>query len=145
MVPTLSPGSLALILSVLTVRRRQARRAIEDEQVAALVTVALDSLRNQELAHHTDPVMVPRPYLSSLQLRDLVLQDIHDISKRKRLWSRVERVVEANANVRTNLQEVEGGDEQRVWEWVGSAGRTLPPGTPGIQRLGFGEGGRIVA
>ncbi|TBU50689.1 Man1-Src1p-C-terminal domain-containing protein [Dichomitus squalens] len=138
-------GSLVLILSILTVRRRQAKRAIEDEQVATLVTVALDSLRNQEFAHHTDPVMVPRPYLSSLQLRDLVLQDIHDVSKRKRLWSRVERVVEANANVRTNLQEVEGGDEQRVWEWVGSTGKTLPLETPGIRRLGFGEGGRVVA
>ncbi|RDX56861.1 hypothetical protein OH76DRAFT_1336428 [Lentinus brumalis] len=141
-------GTFAGILSVLVVRRRQARRAIEDEQVAALVTVALDSLRNQELAHHTDPVMVSRPYLSSLQLRDLVLQDVHDVSKRKRLWSRVERVVEGNANVRTNLQEVEGGDEQRVWEWVGSAGKTLPPGTPGMQRLDFGgrgRDGRIVA
>ena len=83
--------------------------------------------------------MVPRPYLSSLQLRDLVLQDVHDVSKRRRLWSRVERVVEGNANVRTNLQEVEGGDEPRVWEWVGSSGKTLPPGTPGMQRLEFGE------
>ena len=125
-------------------RRRQARRAVEDDQVTTLVTVALDCLRNQELAHHTDPVTVTRSYLSSLQLRDLVLQDIHDVSKRKRLWSRVERVVEGNANVRTNLQEVDGGDEQRVWEWVGSSGKMLSPGS-GIQRLGLGESGRIVA
>ncbi|KAI1795952.1 Man1-Src1p-C-terminal domain-containing protein [Ganoderma leucocontextum] len=138
-------GAVLSILVVMLVRRRQAQRAVEGEQVATLVTVALDCLRNQELAHHTDPVTVTRPYLSSLQLRDLVLQDIHDVSKRKRLWSRVERVVEGNANVRTNLQEVDGGDEQRVWEWVGSSGKMLPPGSPGIQRLDFGEGGRIVA
>ncbi|RPD66053.1 hypothetical protein L227DRAFT_492274 [Lentinus tigrinus ALCF2SS1-6] len=125
-------GTFTAILAALVVRRRQAQRVIEEGQVAALVTVALDSLRNQELAHHTDPVLFPRPYLSSLQLRDLVLQDVHDVSKRKRLWSRVERVVEGNANVRTNLQEVEGGDEQRVWEWVGSSGKTLPLGTPGL-------------
>ena len=123
-------------------RSRQVRRAVEDDQVTTLVTVALDCLRNQELAHHTATVTVTRPYLSSLQLRDLVLQDIHDVSKRKRLWSRVERVVEGNTNVRTNLQEVDGGDEQRVWEWVGSSGKMLPPGSPG---LGLGEGGRIVA
>ncbi|KAI0748041.1 Man1-Src1p-C-terminal domain-containing protein [Daedaleopsis nitida] len=137
-------GTMTLVMSIVVIRRRQAQKAIEKEQVAGLVTVALDSLRNQELAHHTDPVMVPRPYLSSLQLRDLVLQEIHDVSKRKRLWSHVERVVEANTNVRTNLQEVEGGDEQRVWQWVGSTGKMLAPGTPGIQRLDFGEG-RIVA
>ncbi len=131
-------------------RQRQARKAVDDERVASLVTVALECLRNQELAHHTDPVMAPRPYLSSLQLRDLVLQDVHSVGERKRLWSRVERIVEGNANVRTNLEEVEGGDEQRVWRWVGSAGRTLPPGTPGMNRLEYefeerGEGGRIIA
>ncbi len=141
----LALGTVALILSIVFVRHRQCQKAIEERQVASLVTVALDSLRNQELAHHTDPVMVTRPYLSSLQLRDLVLQDVHDVSKRKRLWSHVERVVEANTNVRTNLQEVDGGDEQRVWQWIGSAGKTLVPGTPGVQRLGYGVGGTIVA
>lgn len=138
-------GTMALILSVVFVRHRQSQKAVEERQVAALVTVALDSLRNQELAHHTDPVMVPRPYLSSLQLRDLVLQDVHSVGTRKRLWSHVERIVEANTNVRTNLQEVEGGDEQRVWQWIGSTGKTLPPGTPGVRQLDFGGGGRIVA
>ncbi|KAM5535229.1 hypothetical protein V8D89_011165 [Ganoderma adspersum] len=138
-------GVVLCVLSILVVRRRQSQRAVEDDQVARLVTVALDCLRNQELAHHTDPVTVTRPFLSSLQLRDLVLQDIHDVSKRKRLWSRVERVVEGNANVQTNLREVDGGDEQRVWEWVGSSGKMLPPGSPGFQGVGFGEGGRIVA
>ena len=135
-------------MSIVYVHHRQGQKAIENKQVASLVAVALDSLRNQELAHHTDPVMNPRPYLSSLQLRDLVLQDVHDVSQRKRLWSRVERVVEANANVMTSSQEVDGGYEQRGWEWVGGAGKTLPPGTPGVQRLGFdgvGQIGRIVA
>lgn len=142
---TLVLGAVLCVLSILIVRRRQAQRAVEDDQVARLVTVALDCLRNQELAHHTDPVTVTRPFLSSLQLRDLVLQDIHEVSKRKRLWSRVERVVEGNANVQTNLREVDGGDEQRVWEWVGGSGKMLPPGSPGFQGVGFGEGGRIVA
>jgi hypothetical protein len=34
----------------------------------------------------------------------------------------VERVVEGNANVRANLEEVRGGDEMRVWRWVGGSG-----------------------
>ncbi|KAI0646974.1 Man1-Src1p-C-terminal domain-containing protein [Trametes meyenii] len=140
-------GTVFSVLAVLYARRRQTRKAVEDERVAALVTVALECLRNQEFAHHADPVMEPRPYLSSLRLRDLVLQDVHSVGERRRLWARVERVVEGNANVQTNLEEVEGGDEQRVWRWVGSAGRTLPPGTPGVKRLALeerGEGGRVV-
>lgn len=71
------------------------------------------------MAHHTDPITAPQPYLSSLQLRDLILQDEHSVSTRQRVWDQVERVVEGNANVRANLEEVHGGDELRVWRWVG--------------------------
>lgn len=104
-------------------KRTRAQRQIENKRVAELVQIALDTLRNQELGHHTDPVTAPFPYLSSLQLRDLILQEQHSISVRKRLWDQVERVVEGNANVRVNLEEVDGGDEHRVWRWVGSTGR----------------------
>lgn len=115
-------------------------RRSEDRRIAELVQIALDTLRNQEMAHHTDPVNAPQPYLSSLQLRDLILQDEHAIPTRRRLWERVERVVEGNANVRANLEELQGGDEARVWRWVGSS-------TPG-RRVTFGgerANGRIVA
>lgn len=111
------------MLSVWAIRLRRANRLIESKRVAELVQIALDTLRNQEMAYHTDPVSATEPYLSSLQLRDLVLQDDHSIANRKRIWDQVERVVEGNANVRVNLEEVEGGDELRVWRWVGSAGR----------------------
>lgn len=100
-----------------------AKKQVENKRVSELVQIALDTLRNQEIAHHIDPVTEPQPYLSSMQLRDLILQDEHSIPTRRRLWDQVERVVEGNANVRANLEEIEGGDETRVWRWVGSAGR----------------------
>jgi hypothetical protein len=75
------------------------------------------------LAHHTDPVTAPYAYLSSLQLRDLILQEEHSIPARRKVWEQVENIVEGNANVRVNLEEVEGGDELRVWRWVGSSRR----------------------
>jgi len=85
-----------------------------------LVQTALDTLRAQDRAYHADPLSASAPYLSSLQLRDVVLADEHSVGARARLWSRVERVVEGNANVRANLEEVDGGDEMRVWRWVGA-------------------------
>lgn len=115
-----------MIMGLLALKTRRAQNAIENERIASLVQIALDLLRNQELAHHTEPITAPQPFLSSLQLRDLVLQDEHSVRARKRLWEKVERVVEGNANVRTNLEEVEGGDEMRVWRWVGNTGKTLP-------------------
>ncbi|EIN07405.1 hypothetical protein PUNSTDRAFT_70746 [Punctularia strigosozonata HHB-11173 SS5] len=117
-------GFLLLVIAAFSEKSRRARRKIEDERVAELVQIALDTLRNQELAHHVDPVTAPQPYLSSLQLRDLVLQDEHSVSARARLWDRVEQVVESNANVRANLEEVAGGDELRVWRWMGGAAAT---------------------
>lgn len=102
-------------LSLLTQRQKERRR------IAYLVRVALDTLRNQEFADdYTDTL----PYLSSVQLRDLVLQNETSVNTRRRLWERVERIVESNANVRVNVEEIEGGDEARVWRWVGSTRRS---------------------
>lgn len=115
-------ASIACVCTLYFIKRSRALRQMEGRRVAELVQIALDTLRNQELAHHTDPVTAPQPYLSSLQLRDLMLQDEHSISARRRVWDQVERVVEGNANVRANLEEVQGGDELRVWRWVGSTG-----------------------
>ncbi|KZT26236.1 hypothetical protein NEOLEDRAFT_1155754 [Neolentinus lepideus HHB14362 ss-1] len=117
---------MASVLGTLYYRRRRTSRQLEDKRSSELVPVVLDALRNQELAHHTDPITAPQPYLSSLQLRDLILQDEHSISARSRLWDKVEHVVESNANVRTNLEELPGGDEMRVWRWVGSVSPSSP-------------------
>lgn len=117
-------GCFFLLLLAVIERARRAQRRAEAKRVAELVQTALNSLRNQEIAHHTDPITAPQPFLSSLQLRDLVLQDEHSIPVRKRLWDQVEHVVEENANVRVNLREVQGGDEMRVWRWVGSGRAT---------------------
>ena len=125
------------------VKRRIANRRVEDQQIAELVQITLDALRNQELAHNMDPVTAPYPYLSSLQLRDYVLQNEHSIPARRRLWERVERVVEGNANVRANMEELHGGDEARVWRWVGSTGELMSPRKSGVPFRGVEE--RIVA
>lgn len=124
-----------VILGAFVGRARRVQRQIKGRRIAELVQIALDALRNQELAHHTDPITAPHPYLSSLQLRDLVLQDEHSIPVRQRFWSGVEAIVEGNANVRVNLEETSGGDELRVWRWVGGAGRT-----PGFRKLTQSDG-----
>lgn len=111
---------VAAIVAGYVVKMQRASKSAENKRVAELVQIALDTLRNQEIAYYTDPISAPQPYLSSLQLRDLILQNEHSVSSRRRLWDQVERVVESNANVRANLEEVQGGDELRVWRWVGS-------------------------
>jgi hypothetical protein len=48
------------------------------------------------------------------------------------VWDKVEKVVESNTNVRANLEEVEDGDELRVWRWIGQSGRR-----PGAKSLNY--------
>lgn len=52
------------------------------------------------------------------------------MKQRKRIWDKVERVVEGNANVRSGMEEV-GGDVTRAWQWTGgTAGIGMTPPTP---------------
>ena len=117
-----STGILSFFAMVAAARRQVSNKRIEGNKVSELVTTALDQLRQQEMAHHTDPVTYREPFLSPLHLRDLVLRDEHSVTARKRLWDKVEHIVENNANVRVNIEEMQG-DETRVWRWVGDAGR----------------------
>lgn len=127
--PTLvsSPPTAAVLLTISAywTKGKLATRQIESRRVGGLVQVVLDTLRNQELAHHADPVTTPHSYLSSLHLRDSILQDEHSFPVRRRLWDKVEKIVEGNTNVRASIEELEGGDEGRVWRWVGSSHRNM--------------------
>jgi len=114
--------SIAALVAYSFNRSRRARKRIEDKRVAELVDVVLDTLRNKEIQHHTDPVLAPKPYVSSLGLRDQVMHgESLNPARKERVWERVESVVEGNVNVRTNIEEVAGGQETRVWQWVGGA------------------------
>lgn len=73
------------------------------------------------MAHHTDPITSPQSFVSSVQLRDLLMPH-ESLATRDRLWEKVARVVEGNTNVRANLEEGSGGNEMRVWRWVGGSG-----------------------
>jgi len=111
------------IASLLILRQRLVEWRSESRRISELVQIALDTLQNQELAHHTDPVTTPHPYLPSIHLRDLVLQGTHSIPVRRRIWDKVEKVVEGNTNVKATMEELEGGDEGKVWRWVGRSHR----------------------
>jgi len=112
-------GLLLSILSLYEIRRRRINNAIEDTKVKELVEEALDTLEDREFAYHADPVSTAEPYVVPVHLRDLILRDEHSPSRRQRVWEKVMKVVEDNANVRTNMEEVRGEDT-KVWRWIGS-------------------------
>lgn len=122
---TFFPASGVLLLLVFGFRSQMAQRAMEKRKVRHLVKEALDTLQQQEAKHYLDSVSYPTTGLSSLQLRDEVMQDEHSIARRVKLWEQVEKIVEGNSNVRANVEVMPSGDEARVWNWVGSGGKRI--------------------
>ncbi|KAM0756451.1 hypothetical protein T439DRAFT_321156 [Meredithblackwellia eburnea MCA 4105] len=122
-----------LIAFAFWVRSKFQSRRKHGEVVRELVQTALQQLREQERMHYADPVLTPYSHLAPSHLRDLVLQHVHSSSERQRLWKQVEKIVEGNSNVRAKQVE-HHGEEIRAWEWVGLAGPSSRPGTPGGTR-----------
>lgn len=59
------------------------------------------------------------PYLSTVQLRDILLSDVRDLKERNKLWGKVTNKLEANnTNIKSSLVEVHG-DIMKCWEWIG--------------------------
>lgn len=84
-----------------------------------MMRTVLAKLREQARDHARDPT-TGSPYLLPARLRDELLQHELALGERRRIWSMVERVVGANANVRTSLEETVEGEEALVWTWLGS-------------------------
>lgn len=105
-------GILALVVLSFYIRHRITSSTLENQLVASLVQESLDTLQTQEYQHHVDPVTTPYPHISSNHLRDLLLRDEHSGAKRIRVWQKVEKIVEGNANVRSGVEELNGEECQ---------------------------------
>ncbi len=96
-------------------------RAAAIAAVPHLVSLTLDRLAEQAALHAQDKENYDS-WISIGQLRDDVLRDEHSIKKREALWSRVKKVVEMNANIRSSQREARNGEISRAWEWIGAIG-----------------------
>ncbi|KAF2174196.1 hypothetical protein M409DRAFT_62311 [Zasmidium cellare ATCC 36951] len=91
-------------------------------QAKRLASLALEKLSVQASLHASDPSVYPENYISVAHLRDDVLRDEFRPERRNKLWEKVQKKVEGNANVRPMVREGKSGDVGRVWEWVGAVG-----------------------
>jgi hypothetical protein len=108
--------------SALYTRRRITGSRDTETQAKQLAGLALQKLNEQASLHAQDPDIWQDSYISMAQLRDDVLRDEFSASRRKKLWEKVQKKVEANSNVRPMVRESRAGDVGRVWEWIGAVG-----------------------
>ncbi|KAK4613349.1 Inner nuclear membrane protein SRC1 [Fulvia fulva] len=98
-----------------------------ESKAKQLASLALEKLSMQASLHAQDPDVYTENYISVAQLRDDVLRDEFSASRRTKLWEKVQKKVEGNANVRPMVREGRSGDVGRVWEWVGAVGYLESP------------------
>lgn len=58
------------------------------------------------------------PYMSSVQLRDVILSDIVNLNEKNKIWNQVAKSLDRNTNVKSMLLEVHG-EIMKCWEWIG--------------------------
>lgn len=105
-----------------------------ERKAKQLAGLALEKLSIQASLHAQDPAVFPDGYMSMTQLRDDVLRDDFSAARRKLLWEKVQKKVEANSNVRPMVRESRTGDVGRVWEWVGAVRMIESPAPAGDRR-----------
>lgn len=84
-----------------------------------LASEVFDRLANHAALNHQEPGSYPEQGIGMAQLRDDVLRNEFSTFRRQQLWSKVQKKVEHNSNVRAAVRENHSGDVARMWEWTG--------------------------
>jgi hypothetical protein len=93
-------------------------RAME-ARAKQLASDVFDRLANNAALSAQEPGAYPEKGLGMAQLRDDVLRNEFSSARRQKLWQRVQKKVEYNANVRAAVRTTASGDVGRMWEWIG--------------------------
>lgn len=100
-----------LLLKVIQVKLQN--YYLRKSKIKDLTNIVIERLKKSKI--ETPDV----PYLSSVQLRDVLINDETDIKIRNIIWNEVTKNVESNnTNIKSSLLEIHG-DMMRCWEWIG--------------------------
>ncbi|GAV54090.1 hypothetical protein ZYGR_0AK05920 [Zygosaccharomyces rouxii] len=96
---------------LLSVNRRLRQEKIKVDKLTKKV---VDRLKNTKRTEDSET-----PFLSTVQLRDVLLSDVVDLKYKNRLWQKTSKRLEHNnTNIKSSLMEIHG-EIMKCWEWVG--------------------------
>ncbi|KAK9328994.1 Man1-Src1p-C-terminal domain-containing protein [Lipomyces starkeyi] len=111
-------GTLLIALATLFLYRLSSSYSERKAKVQDLVRQSMSILSEQQTRSDSDHSGNTPRYVIMSQLKDNLLFDTYDAAERRRVWGSVQKLVEANTNVRSRQMEVHG-EIMRIWEWIG--------------------------
>ncbi|KAK9353970.1 Man1-Src1p-C-terminal domain-containing protein [Lipomyces doorenjongii] len=111
-------GTFVLALGTLFLYQLSSRYRERKAKVQDLVRQSMSVLSEQQTRSDSDHSGNTPRYVIMSQLKDNLLVDTYDAAERRRVWGSVQKLVEANTNVRSRQMEVHG-EIMRIWEWIG--------------------------
>lgn len=104
------------VLSVFTIYHKIKSDRARKAEVNRICQIVIEKLQAQKKQFIYDSTGQAKPYLGSIQLRDVLLKGN---TNKLKTWKIVANRVESNSNVQTVALEVYG-EIMRTWEWIGS-------------------------
>ncbi|QLG72835.1 hypothetical protein HG535_0D05440 [Zygotorulaspora mrakii] len=105
-----------LLILVKTVNYKLRKYYMEKEKMEQLTRRVVIRLKEAKKDSAGNDVI---SFLSTVQLRDVLLADITDLNYKNILWQKVvKRLEHNNTNIKTNLVEIHG-EIMKCWEWIG--------------------------
>ena len=106
-------SGLLLILLLRVIQIKVQNYYLRKSKIKMLTKTVIEKLKKNKI--DTPDV----PYLSSVQLRDVLMNEETNLKIRNAIWNEVTKNVESNnTNIKSSLLEIHG-DMMRCWEWIG--------------------------
>ena len=108
--------TLAIAVTVVmcfTIQHYRSTKASDNKLVANMVHIAVEILHNKMQSHLNAPSINDKPYLSSIELQNKLVQ-VESKMSRRRLWNQVVKTVESNENV---WMRSTSHNDSWLWRW----------------------------
>ena len=107
---------IGIIIAVILLKYKYEQYKLERLKIETIYNEVLRKLRKQYKVSKGTNYKVPS-YIGSTQLRDLILTNETNLTRKLTLWNKISNKIENNSNIRYHLIE-NHGEIMKVWEWI---------------------------
>lgn len=105
-----------MIIAAILLKYKYEQFKLERLKIETIYNEVLRKLRKQYKVSKSTNYKVPS-YIGSTQLRDLILTNETNLTRKLTLWNKISNKIENNSNIRYHLIE-NHGEIMKVWEWI---------------------------